>query len=103
MQPTDTASTPANAASLHAHPSVTGRDIALLVALLATTTILSQFFRTALAVIAPELIHDLQLSPRMLGLANGGFFAALLVAQVAVGVAFDKIGPRRVVGAADDN
>ena len=80
-------------------PGVTTRDIALLVALLAATTILSQFFRSALAVIAPELIRDLSLAPHMLGLANGGFFAALLVAQVAVGVAFDTVGPRRTVGA----
>ncbi len=79
--------------------SVSTRDIVLLVALLAATTILSQFFRTALAVIAPELIRDLDLSPRMLGLANGGFFASLLVAQVAVGVAFDRVGPRKTVGA----
>jgi MFS family permease len=78
--------------------TASSRDIFLLVALLATTTILSQFFRTALAVIAPELITDLSLSPRMLGLANGGFFMSLLVAQVAVGVAFDRIGPRRTVG-----
>jgi MFS family permease len=81
-----------------AAPTVRPRDILLLVALLAATTILSQFFRTALAVIAPELIHDLALSPRMLGLANGAFFMSLLVAQVAVGVAFDRIGPRRTVG-----
>ena len=81
-----------------AHANVTGRDIAVLVALLAATTILSQFFRAALAVIAPELIHDLSLSPEMLGLANGGFFAALLAAQIAVGVALDKAGPRRTVG-----
>ncbi len=74
-------------------------DILLLVGLLAATTILSQFFRTALAVIAPELILDLDLSPRMLGLANGGFFLSLLVAQVAVGVAFDRVGPRKTVGA----
>ncbi len=80
-------------------PGVTSRDIGLLIGLLAATTILSQFFRAALAVIAPELIHDLELTPRMLGLANGGFFAALLAAQIAVGVAFDKVGPRRTVGA----
>lgn len=78
-------------------PAVTASAIALLMVLLAATTILSQFFRSALAVIAPELIRDLSLSPRMLGLANGGFFAALLMAQVAVGVAFDKIGPRKTV------
>ncbi len=82
-----------------ATPAVRSRDILLLAGLLAATTILSQFFRTALAVIAPELIRDLDLSPRMLGLANGGFFLSLLVAQVTVGVAFDRVGPRKTVGA----
>ena len=79
--------------------AVSRREIGLLIALLAGTTILSQFFRASLAVIAPELIRDLALSPEMLGLANGGFFGALLVAQIGVGVAFDRIGPRRTVGA----
>jgi MFS family permease len=79
-------------------PTATARDILVLVALLAATTILSQFFRTALAVIAPELIRDLALTPRLLGLANGSFFASLLFAQVAVGIAFDRVGPRRTVG-----
>ena len=68
----------------------------LIIMLIATTT-LSQFFRSALAVIAPELIRDLALSPRMLGAANGGFFAALLVAQVGVGVLFDRVGARLTV------
>ena len=75
-----------------------GKSIAVLVAMLAMTTLLSQFWRTALAVIAPELIRDLDLSPRMLGLANGGFFASLMFAQVWVGVAFDRFGARRTVG-----
>lgn len=74
------------------------KHVAVLVAMLTMTTLLSQFWRTALAVIAPELIRDLDLSPRMLGLANGGFFASLMVAQVGVGVAFDRIGARRTVG-----
>jgi MFS family permease len=68
-----------------------------LVAMLAATTILSQFFRAALAAIAPELIRDLALTPRMLGLANGAFFAALFMAQVFVGLFFDRIGVRRTV------
>jgi MFS family permease len=70
--------------------------IALLL-MLAFTTVLSQFFRASLAVIAPELIRDLDLNARTLGLANGLFFAALMVAQVAVGFAFDRIGPRVTV------
>lgn len=61
---------------------------------LALVTIVSQFFRSSVAVIAPELISDLALSPQMLGLAGGIFFLALGVVQIPVGMAFDRIGPR---------
>ncbi|WP_137124775.1 MFS transporter [Roseomonas sp. HF4] len=68
-------------------------------AALALMTGLSQFHRAALGVIAPELSEDLALSPAVLGAANGMFFAALLLAQVPVGIALDRAGPRRTVGA----
>lgn len=67
--------------------------------MLAATTILSQFFRASTSVIAPELIRDLSLSPEALGIAGGSFFIALLMAQVFVGVLFDRIGPRVTVSA----
>lgn len=72
---------------------------AALMAALAAMTGLSQFHRAALGVIAPELTADLALGPAVLGAANGMFFAALLVAQIPVGIALDRIGPRRVVAA----
>jgi MFS family permease len=78
-------------------PQLASRNAFALIAMLAATTMLSQFYRTALAVIAPELIQDLGLSARQLGLANGGFYIALLLAQVAVGVSFDRIGVRTTV------
>ena len=53
---------------------------------------LSQFFRTCLAVIAPELQHDLVLSPAGFGSLSSCFFLAFAVAQVPVGVAFDRYG-----------
>lgn len=70
---------------------------AALMAALAAMTGLSQFHRAALGVIAPEVTAELALSPAVLGAANGMFFAALLVAQIPVGIALDRIGPRRVV------
>ena len=69
---------------------------ALLLAL-ALLTGLSQFHRSALGVIAPELSADLALTPAMLGAANGMFFASLLVMQLPVGIALDRLGPRLVV------
>jgi predicted MFS family arabinose efflux permease len=64
---------------------------------LALLTGLSQFHRSALGVIAPELSADLALSPAMLGAANGMFFGALLLMQLPVGIALDRLGPRLVV------
>ncbi len=76
--------------------SLTGSRAGLLLAL-SLLTIVSQFYRSSLAVIAPELIGDLSLSPHSFGLAGGIFFLALGVAQVPVGMSFDRIGPRRTV------
>jgi MFS family permease len=69
----------------------------VLLAALASTTILSQFFRSSTSVIGPELIRDLELSSEALGFSNTAFFVALLIPQVMVGVLFDRIGPRVTV------
>ncbi|CAN5355353.1 MFS transporter [soil metagenome] len=64
--------------------------------------ILSQFFRTCLAVIAPELQHDLGLSPAGFGALSSCFFMAFAVAQIPVGIAFDRYGvgaPTRLLSA----
>jgi MFS family permease len=72
-------------------------EAAALLAMLAATAMLSQFFRSSNSVIGPELIRDLSLSSEALGFANGCFFAALLLAQIPVGMAFDRVGPRITV------
>jgi len=64
---------------------------------LAAMTGASQFHRAAVGVVAPELATDLALGPAALGAANTAFFGALMLAQVPVGVALDRIGPRRLV------
>ncbi len=64
---------------------------------LAAMTSASQFHRAAVGVVAPELALDLALGPAALGAANTAFFGALMVAQIPVGVALDRIGPRRLV------
>ncbi len=68
-----------------------------LVAMLVAATALSQFWRSALGVIAPELMRDLALSPQMLGNANAAFFIALAVLQIPLGLLFDRWGARRSV------
>lgn len=66
-------------------------------AILVVAYLLSQFFRAFLAVIAPELSRDIGLDPADLGLVSGAFFAAFAVAQIPIGMAFDRIGPRITV------
>lgn len=91
---------PAHTANANAPiPPVKWKAAAVLLAMLAATTILSQFFRASTSVIGPELIRDLSLSPEGLGFASGSFFLALLVSQVFVGVLFDRVGPRITVSA----
>jgi predicted MFS family arabinose efflux permease len=64
---------------------------------LATALIISQFFRSANAALAPVLMPDLGLGPAQLGLASGAFFLSFALMQLPVGVALDRFGPRRVV------
>jgi len=57
----------------------------------------SQFHRAALGVVGPELVADLGAGLGLLGTANGAFFLALGLAQIPVGLALDRIGPRLTV------
>ncbi len=65
--------------------------------LLAGMTGLSQLHRASLSAIGPDVAHDLGLDPAALGAVGAAFFVALLVAQIPVGIALDRIGPRRLV------
>ena len=58
---------------------------------------LSQFFRSFLAVIAPNLIADVGLSDAGLGGISAVWFLTFAFAQVPVGYALDRFGPRRTV------
>ncbi|MDQ4061346.1 MAG: MFS transporter, partial [Pseudomonadota bacterium] len=60
--------------------------------------VLSQFFRSFLAVVAPQLATDLGLGPAELGSLSAVWFAAFALAQFPIGWALDTIGPRRTVG-----
>ena len=76
-----------------------GRPMAALptLAVLTGAYLLSQFFRTALAVVAPEIAHDLALDPARLGVLSSAWFWAFAAAQIPIGVALDRWGPRRTV------
>lgn len=65
------------------------------IALLTFAFVLSQFYRSCLAVIAPELQHDFSLSPAGFGALSSCFFLAFAAAQIPVGLAFDRYGVGR--------
>lgn len=69
----------------------------LFVSVLGLAFILSQFLRASNAVIAPELVKDLALSPSDLGLLTGVFFLVFASVQIPVGLLLDRYGPRRVM------
>ncbi|RKF45348.1 MFS transporter [Paraburkholderia fungorum] len=56
--------------------------------------VLSQFFRSYIAVISTQLIGDFHFSPQMFGWFAGSFFLVFAVAQLPVGMMFDRYGVR---------
>lgn len=58
---------------------------------------LSQFFRSFLAVIAPELAVELSLDPQRLAHMQAWWIAGFVAMQIPVGWALDRVGPRRTV------
>lgn len=57
--------------------------------------VLSQFYRTFLAVLTPVLKSDLGATAEDLAAASGLWFLIFAAMQVPVGMALDRIGPRR--------
>lgn len=78
-----------------AHAATSTSAITRGVVALSLAVALSQFFRSCLAVIAPELQQDLRLSPAGFGALSSCFFLSFGVAQVPVGIAFDRWGVGR--------
>lgn len=57
---------------------------------------LSYLYRVVNAVIAPDLMADLQTGPSALGLLTAAYFIACAVSQLPIGICIDRFGPRRV-------
>ncbi len=66
-------------------------------AILSSMFLLSQFYRVSNAVIAGDLVRDLNLSAEALGLLGGAFFYSFALVQVPMGAAIDRLGPRIMV------
>ncbi|MBW7861863.1 MAG: MFS transporter [Rhodocyclaceae bacterium] len=59
---------------------------------------LSYLLRTVNAVISPDLTSDLSLSAADLGLLTSAYFLSFGLAQIPLGIALDRFGPRKVEG-----
>ncbi len=57
---------------------------------------LSYLFRVVNAVIAPDLVADLNINPSQLGLLTGTYFIAFASSQLPLGIFLDRFGPRVV-------
>jgi predicted MFS family arabinose efflux permease len=60
---------------------------------------LSYFYRYVNAVIAKDLVADFGLAPADLGLLTSAYFLSFAAAQLPLGVALDRFGPRRCTAA----
>jgi len=69
----------------------------VMLAVMIALAVLSQFFRSSNGVIAPEMMAELNIDARSIGLSSGAFFVIFAVLQVPIGVLFDRYGARRVV------
>lgn len=64
------------------------------IAALVAAYVLSQFYRAFLAVLAPVLEVEIGAGAEDLAAASGVWFLAFALAQVPVGLALDRVGPR---------
>ena len=65
------------------------------IAALAFGYVLSQFYRSFMAVLTPVLTGELGMTKVELSAASGAWFIAFALMQFAVGVSLDRFGPRR--------
>ena len=75
--------------------SIATRETLVLVTALGGIYIVSQFLRNSVGVIAPDLARELGLSASEVGLLSSVFFFSFAAAQIPLGVALDRYGPRR--------
>ena len=76
-------------------PDFNIRDALILVGTLGGAYGISQFLRNSIGVIAPNLATELGLSASEIGLLASVFFFSFAAAQIPLGLALDRYGPRR--------
>jgi MFS family permease len=77
-------------------PPTTARLLAVVFMPFAGGYFLSYFYRSINAVIAPDLIAELDLAAADLGLLTAAYFFAFAAFQLPLGILLDRFGPRRV-------
>lgn len=71
------------------------RGVVVLVGILGCIYGISQFLRNSIGVIAPDLANELDLPASQIGLLSSAFFFSFAGAQIPLGIALDRYGPRR--------
>lgn len=70
------------------------KQIAVMVAVLIATYMVSQFFRNSLGVIGPDLAREFKLEASHLSLLASVFFLSFALVQIPLGIAIDRYGPK---------
>lgn len=60
---------------------------------------MSYLFRTVNAIISPQLVADIGLTPAALGFMTAAYFMTFAAVQLPLGIVLDKYGPRKVQAA----
>ncbi len=78
-------------------PETTARRTRWILFAVTPLVILSQFFRSSNAVIAPSLMSDLAMSAEDIGVLSSSFFFVFAVMQIPLGVLLDRFGARLIM------
>lgn len=68
-----------------------------LITTLSIVYVASNFYRSSIAVIAPNMMDEMGLTHEQLGVVGGTFFIAFAIFQVPVGIFLDRYGPRKTI------
>ena len=68
-----------------------------IVVVCALVTAISQFYRNAHVVVAPDIMRDTGVTAQTLGYLSGALFLTAAVLQIPAGVLLDRYGPRRTI------
>lgn len=67
------------------------------VAISALITMISQFYRNAHVVVAPDIMRDTAVTAQTLGYLSGALFISAALLQIPAGILLDRYGPRQTI------